>query len=187
MTNNDLVWDINQFNKKNRASRFIMSFENKICVYSHSVEQLYSNYSIFMPQQAERKAVILPNPSAYHDTFQLISNDAIYPTGLYIVAANPKNMNSKLNLAIPKKSNNHKKRYKLFSLDEGLDLINNKRPDDKPFLPVLIKGDLRELNSDTPCLHLHAINIDKLVISHHQSEDIKRVVLNNLSQLSMRV
>jgi len=139
-----------------------------------------------MPRQEERKAVILPNPSAYHDTFQLISQEAIYPTGLYIVAANQKNVNSKLNIAIPKKSAQSKKRYKLFPLSEGLGLINNQKPQNKPFLPVLMKGDLRELNTDTPCLHLHAIDINKLVISHHQSEDIKRVVLANLSQLSTR-
>lgn len=45
--NNDLVWDITAFNQRQRAIDFVMGFENKLCVFSNPVEQLYTNYNIF--------------------------------------------------------------------------------------------------------------------------------------------
>jgi hypothetical protein len=47
MDNNDLVWDLDSFQKRQRAQDFVMGFENQLCVYSGSVEQLYTNYNIF--------------------------------------------------------------------------------------------------------------------------------------------
>ena len=37
-------------------------------------------------------------------------------------------------------------------------VINSKRPKHDPFLPVLAKGDLRELEQSWPVLHLHRVN-----------------------------
>lgn len=69
MDNKDLVWDLDKFNKRKQAQKFVMGFENKLCVFSGSVEQLYTNYNIFFPKEEDRKLVILPNPYAHHDTF----------------------------------------------------------------------------------------------------------------------
>ncbi|WP_101757553.1 hypothetical protein [Oceanicoccus sp. KOV_DT_Chl] len=161
-SNNDLVWDMDEFQHRQLATDFVKRFENKLCVYSGSVEQLYSNYNIYFPEEEGRKMVILPNPYAYHDTFQGVPEDAIQMTGLTIV---PGELIGKqgLHLTIPlKSSDGGKKKYRVVPLQAGLRAINQRRPADKPFLPILMKGDLREIENKVPALHLHSIRLDKL-------------------------
>ena len=158
--NRDLVWDMDQFRQRKLAAEFVKRFENKLCVYSSSVEQLYTNYDIFFPKEEGRKMVILPNPYAYHDTFQGVPVSAIEATGLTIV---PGELIGKqgLHLAIPFQVNTGKK-YRVVPLHAGMRAINKRLPAHKPLLPVLMKGDLREIKSQQPALHLHSINVDKM-------------------------
>lgn len=185
MDNKDLVWDLDAFKKRQRAQDFVMGFENQLCVYSGSVEQLYTNYNIFFPQEENRKLVILPNPYAHHDTLQGIIEPAVRPTGLFIVPANPDTGSRRLNIILPLKSGSGQGRA--VPLEVGLKLINQKRSPQRPFLPVLVKGDLRELNEATPCLHLHAINLGQLTeLSALELNDIQTVVLDRLQKLAAR-
>ena len=158
--NNDLIWDMDEFQHRQMATEFVKRFENKLCVYSGSVEQLYSNYNIFFPEDEGRKMVILPDPYAYHDTFQSVPEDAIQMTGLTMVPGELIGRQG-LHLTIPFKSDG-KKKYRAVPLQAGLRAINKRRPADKPFLPILMKGDLREIESKVPALHLHSIRLDKL-------------------------
>lgn len=183
--NNDLVWDLDHFGRRQLAQKFVLSFENKLCVYSGSVSQLYTNYNIFFPQEEDRKLVILPNPYVHHDTFHGIPEDACKPTGLLLVPANPDDPRGRLNIIIPLKSDTSQSRK--VPLEVGLNLINRKRPPDKPFLPVLIKGDLRELDTKTPCLHLHSLALDHMRdMSEMETEDIRRVILERLNDIACR-
>lgn len=185
MQNNDLVWDLEKFERRQAAQNFVMSFENKLCVYSGSVEQLYSNYDIFFPKEENRKLVILPNPYAHHDTFHGISESAAKPTGLLLVPADPDDPKGRLNMIIPFKGG--KEKAKKVPLDVGLQLIRSKRPPDKPFLPVLVKGDLRQLNTQTPCLHLHALSLQVMTnMSELEVSDIKKVILSHLDEIATR-
>ncbi len=184
MDNKDLVWDLDRFNKRKRAQDFVMGFENHLCVYSGSVEQLYTNYNIFFPQEENRKLVILPNPYAHHDTLQGIIEEAVKPTGLFIVPADPEGKNKRLNIILPLKSAD---KGRAVPLEVGLKLINQKRSPKRPFLPVLVKGDLRELDADTPCLHLHALNLSHLPkLSDLDVKDVQRIVLDRLESLAAR-
>lgn len=185
MDNKDLVWDLDVFKKRKRAQEFVMGFENQLCVYSGSVEQMYTNYNIFFPKEENRKLVILPNPYAHHDTIHGIDEKAVRPTGLFIVPSDPAGNSNRLSIILPLKSGNQKSRS--VPLEVGLKLINQKRSPQKPFLPVLVKGDLRELNEDTPCLHLHALNLGQLSdLSAIELSDIQRVVLERLEKLAAR-
>lgn len=185
MDNKDLVWDLDKFNKRKQAQKFVMGFENKLCVFSSSVEQLYTNYNIFFPKEEDRKLVILPNPYAHHDTFHGIYEDAVKPTGLFIVPADPKDEMGRLNMVLPLRGERSK--FRKVPLEVGLRLINQKRPADKPFLPVLMKGDLRELNQDTPCLHLQMLQLAYLPrLSSMEMSDIQKVILDRLSELAAR-
>ena len=159
--NNDLVWDMDEFKHRKLATDFVKRFENKLCVYSGSVEQLYSNYNIYFPEDEGRKMVILPDPYAYHDTFQGVSEGAISKTGLTIV---PGELIGKqgLHLTVPIKGEDGARKYRVVPLQTGLQAINKRRPANKPFLPVLMKGDLREIENKVPALHLHSIEVDKL-------------------------
>ena len=178
--NRDLVWDLDQFSERERAHEFVMGFENRLCVYSYSVNQLYTNYNIFVPREENRKIVILPNPYAHHDTFNNVPEAAVFPTGLHIVPG--KGPGQPLLLSIPFRSG--KTRHRLVPLQAGIRLVNQQRPLEKPFLPVLMKGDLREMDATTPCLHLNAINLDKVPdLSSLDKAGVQRVIMARLAEL----
>ena len=48
--NDPLVWDLEKIQNRSRAIAFIMQFKKTLCVYSGPVQQLYSNYDIFLPE-----------------------------------------------------------------------------------------------------------------------------------------
>lgn len=152
------VWDLNAIKNRTRAINFAMQFRKTLCVYSAPVKQLYCNYDIFLPSEEEKKLVILPNPTAPHDTFNHIPAEAITPTGLNII---PGDMIGKkgLYLSLPPKGND---KPRALPLTAGFHAVIKRHPPDKPFLPVLTKGDLREFNSSVPCIHLHKIHIDRI-------------------------
>ena len=83
--NPDLAWDLGEGIDRERAIDFIMQFETTLCVYSASVEKLYSTYNIYFPREYHRKMVILPDPAAFHDTFSGVVTEAVQMTGLYII------------------------------------------------------------------------------------------------------
>jgi len=179
--NKDLVWDLEAFNQRQRAIDFVMGFENKLCVFSSSVEQLYTNYNIFFPREEARKLVILPNPYAHHDTFNGIPEQAVTATGMEITAGIFKEKPT-LFLRIPFRQGAVK--FRTIPLQIGLRVIQQQCAPEKPFLPVLMKGDLRELDASTPCLHLHRIHLNRLE-SHSMLErrDIEKVIRQRLDDL----
>ena len=83
--NHDLIWDLDALAKRELAERFIRLFENRLCVYSESVSQLYTNYALHFPKELGRKMVVLPNPYAFHDTINHISPNAVRKTGLCVL------------------------------------------------------------------------------------------------------
>lgn len=180
--NKDLVWDMHEFSQRELAAEFVKRFENKLCVYSSSVEQLYSNYNIYFPEDENRKMVILPNPYAHHDTFQGIPEEAIITTGMSIL---PGELIGKkgLHLSIPFKSGKSKK-IRIVPLQAGLRAINNSRPAGKPFLPIVMKGDLREIENRVPSLHLHTVELDKLKSrSELERNGIRKAIAERLPQI----
>jgi hypothetical protein len=179
--NKDLVWDLDAFKQRQQAIEFVMGFENKLCVYSSSVEQLYTNYNLFFPKEENRKLVVLPNPYAHHDTYHGIPESSIVATGLNIVPGAVFGKSGTF-LTIPFKSG--KTAYRPVPLQVGLRVVNQQRPPDKPLLPVLMKGDLRELNASTPCLHLHSINLDRLEgLSAIERQSVRNVISERMAKI----
>jgi hypothetical protein len=179
--NKDLVWDLDAFNQRQRAIDFVMGFENKLCVFSSSVRQLYTNYNIFFPREEARKLVILPNPYMPHDTINGIRDDAITATGMSIIPGVFKDKPI-LFLRIPFKKGAVK--YRTIPLQLGLQVVQQQCPAGKPFLPVLMKGDLRELEASTPSLHLHRLHLDAIP-SHSALErrSVEKVIRQRLALL----
>jgi hypothetical protein len=181
--NNDLVWAMDEFSRRQLATQFIQYFENKLCIYSSSVQQLYSNYNIYFPEEEGRNMVILPDPYAYHDTFQGVPESAVQSTGITIV---PGELVGKkgLHLSIPFRAAGQERRYRVVPLQAGLRAISKQRPEDSPFLPVVQKGDLRELKQKMPCLHLHTIRLDRLDgRSSMERADIRKAISEKLPSL----
>jgi hypothetical protein len=177
--NKDLVWDLDSFQRRQLAADFIKRFENKLCVYSGSVDQLYTNYHIYFPEEEHRKMVILPEPYAYHDTFQNIPESAVLKTGMNIIPGEVAGKTG-LYLTVPVKGAQGRQ-AKVIALQTALRAINDRRPPDDPFLPVLVKGDLREFQQRMPMLHLHCIQLSRLVRSSQMERNsVRRVIEDKL-------
>ena len=178
-SNDPLVWDLERIQNRKRAIAFIMQFKKTLCVYSGPVQQLYSNYDIFLPEDEDRKLVILPNPHAHHDTFFKIPESAVTPTGLNII---PGALIGKQGLFIAMPAKGPNEPPKTMPLTVGLHAIIKRHTPERPFLPVLTKGDLREFQADIPCVHLHKINIDRVQgLSTLELQDIIRAVSDKIS------
>lgn len=177
--NDPLVWDLEKIQNRSRAIAFIMQFKRTLCVYSGPVQQLYSNYDIFLPEHEDRKLVILPNPNAHHDTFFKIPDSAVTPTGLNII---PGALIGKQGLYIAMPSRNPNEAPKAMPLTVGLHAIIKRHTPERPFLQVLTKGELREFQSDIPCVHLHKINLDRISgLSRLELQGITRAVSDKIS------
>ena len=178
--NPDLAWDIEGIDR-DRAIDFIMQFETTLCVYSASVGQLYSSYNIYFPREFHRKMVVLPDPAAFHDTFQGIVADAVTMTGLYIIPGELIDAKG-LFLANVKKDRSLGERRIPF--EAGIRAIARNRPPNDPFLPVLAKGDLRGFEEAWPVLHLHRVQLSKLSQrSELDRTNIRNVVMEKLDSL----
>jgi len=165
LQNEHLVWDLTRLTDHDRATRFAMRFQESLCVYSPPVEQLYTNYEIIVPDDDNRKLIILPNPHAFHDTFSHINPDAVVQTSLFIAP----DKEGKLQLLVPLANGNRR----AMPLAIGLNFIQSKLGADVPFLPVLAKGDLREFKQSMPILHLHRIVLSK--VTRHSELEIRAI------------
>ena len=153
-TNSDLAWDLDDFTQAQRAMDFVLQFEPTLCVYSPSVEQIYSTYNMFFPDDWDRKLVLLPDAGAYHDTFYHVDRTAVTATGLNII---PGELIGRTGLYLANVDDDRSLGARQVPFEAGLRAIIANRPENDPFLPVLAKGDLRELEQSWPVLHLHRV------------------------------
>jgi hypothetical protein len=178
--NPDLAWDIEGIDR-DRAVDFIMQFETTLCVYSASVEQLYSTYNIYFPREHHRRMVILPDPGAFHDTFHGIIPEAVVMTGLYII---PGELIGEPGLYLANVKKDRTLGDRRIPFEAGMRTIIRNRPDDDPFLPVLAKGDLRGFEESWPVLHMHRVKLSKLAErSELDRTNIRNVVTEKLESL----
>ena len=152
--NPDLAWELDDFNHRQRAMDFVKQFESTMCVYSASVEQIYTSYNMFFPQEWDSKLVIIPDPAVFHDTFFHITPNAVGATGLYII---PGELIEKKGLFLANVDENRSLGKRQFPFEKALRAIIKNRPADDPFLPILAKGDLREFEESWPVMHLHRV------------------------------
>lgn len=148
-----LIWNLAGIVYKEQAVNFLKRFEESLCVFSGTVEQVYANYNIWPVTADSSKLLVLPNSSAHHDTFQDVSNEAVVKTGLFIV---PGEAIGSKGLLLAKRSPKTGK-FVFVPLASGLRKVAEKMPRDEPFLPVITNKDLRELNKAAPILHLHRV------------------------------
>lgn len=179
LENPDLAWDLDEFRQTDRAQDFVLQFETTLCVYSPSVEQLYTTYNMYFPTSG--KLVILPDPAVFHDTFNFIEPDAVTATGLYII---PGELIDKSGLHLANVNEDRTLGNRQIPFEAGLRSIMNKRPDDDPFLPILAKGDLREFEESWPVLHLHRVRSEALPrLSDLDKASIASVIAEKLETL----
>lgn len=177
--NPDLIWDLDSLARRELAERFIRLFENRLCVWSESVEQLYTNYSLHFPAELGRKMVVLPNPYAFHDTLHGIAAQAIRKTGLCVL---PGQLLGKSGLLLSNQLPGNRLAPRSMPFKPALaQIINSQRKVGDEFLPLLVKGDLREFDQQLPYLHLHRLQLAKLpLLSNFEREDIHQSITRKL-------
>lgn len=175
-----LIWRLNHFSNHQRAIRFVQQFQDTLCVFSGPVQQLYTNYEISVPEQDDRSLIILPNPYAYHDTFNGIPEEAVKETGITIV---PGDLFDKegLYMTLPLRDSSGKRVMRHVPLKVGLLTLMRQEKPEAPFLPVITKGDLRAFRKDDPCLHLQRI-VPQMIRERSAMEvsSIQRVIRDKL-------
>lgn len=181
----DLDWDLDAITDRREAIAFLQRFENRLCIYSGYVEKLYSNYSLVVPEEDHGGITILPAEQAWHDTFQNIPADAVRPTGIHILPGETLGHHG-LYLKIPGEHPLAASRELPFQ--EGLRLlIQRYQARQDSFLPVLIKGDLREYEARMPSLHLHRIVVSALDhLSRLEIDTLRGVIADHLIGLFRR-
>ncbi|MGH8355133.1 MAG: hypothetical protein ACRERY_16645 [Pseudomonas sp.] len=177
--NQDLVWDLDRIAGRELAERFIKLFENRLCVYSESVRQLYTNYNLHFPSDLGRKMVVLPNPYAFHDTLHGIDAVAVRKTGLCVL---PGVVMGKPGLLLTTEIKDGGPAPKTMPFKKALaQIISNQKKIGDVFLPVLIKGDLREFDQRMPYVHLHRLQVSRLTrLSSFERDDIQQTITRKL-------
>ncbi|MBD9484010.1 hypothetical protein IB229_13585 [Pseudomonas sp. PDM14] len=180
--NQDLIWDLDSIARRELAERFIKLFENRLCVYSESTRQLYTNYDLHFPSDLGRKMVVLPNPYAFHDTLHGIEVFAVRQTGLCVL---PGVVLGKPGLLLTTQMKNGGPAPKTMPFKAALaQIISNQKKIGDVFLPILMKGDLREFDQQTPYLHLHRLQVQKLErLSTFERDDIQQTITRKLMTL----
>ncbi|BBP82483.1 MULTISPECIES: hypothetical protein [unclassified Pseudomonas] len=177
--NQDLIWDLDSIARRELAERFIRLFENRLCVYSESTRQLYTNYSLHFPADLGRKMVVLPNPYAFHDTLHGIEAAAVLKTGLFVL---PGVVLGKPGLLLSTRIEEGGPKPKTMPFKPALaQIISNQRKRGDVFLPILMKGDLREFDQQMPYIHLHRLQVQKLPhLSTFERDDIQQSITRKL-------
>ena len=180
--NQDLVWDLDTMARRELAERFITLFENRLCVYSESVRQLYTNYNLHFPHDQGRKMVVLPNPYAFHDTLHGIEAHAVRKTGLCVL---PGVVLGKPGLLLTTQIKDGGPAPKTMPFKRALaQIISNQKKAGDVFLPVMMKGDLREFDQQMPYIHLHRLQVTRLSrLSSFERDDIQQTITRKLLML----
>lgn len=176
----DLAWEPGAITERSEAIAFLQRFESRLCVYSGYVQKLYSDYSFVVPQADHGDITILPGEQAcaFHD----ISAQAVEPTGVYILPGEALG-HTGLYLKIPSESRLVASRELPFQAGLRL-LIQRYQARGEPFLPVLLKEELRGFEARLPSLHLHRINPARLGQSARlNSEAILAAIVEHLLRL----
>lgn len=175
-----LIWRLSHFENHKRAINFVQQFQDTLCVFSGPVQQLYTNYEISVPEQDDRSLIILPNPYAYHDTFNGIPEEAVKETGITII---PGDLLGKegLYMTLPMRDSSGQRVMRNVPLKVGLLTLMRQEKPEAPFLPVITKGDLRSFRKDDPCLHLQRI-VPQMIRERSSMEvsSIQRVIREKL-------
>lgn len=180
--NQDLIWDLDSMARRELAERFIKLFENRLCVYSESVHQLYTNYDLHFPADLGRKMVVLPNPYAFHDTLHGIDALAVRKTGLCVL---PGVVLGKPGLLLSTEIKQGAPGPKTMPFKQALaQIISNQKKIGDVFLPIMMKGDLREFDQQMPYIHLHRLQVQKLSrLSTFERDDIQQTITRKLMLL----
>jgi len=182
----DLIWDLMHVKSPDRAFKFMDAFKTGLCVFSSSVQKVYTNYSVHMPNSAnleDKKLVILPQFQAFHDIVNNIPEEAIEATTCKII---PGQAINKKGVFLSGKMKGCRS-PSVLPLKTAIKAIQLGAYAEGKFLPLLAYGDLKEMpKKNIPYLMLHKINLEKLThLADFEISMMERIVLRNLEKLQL--
>lgn len=166
----DLHWSIEEMRTKETGKQFLLNLAQFLPVYSPALRQVYSDYDTYFTKSA---VVILPDPIDFTSTYSHIPEPAVKATGILLhptpkgIGVNMRFKNRKtLTLPLPK----------------AFQLIRNQL--NGPFLPVIKRGDLRDFDQLTPCIHLNALALGRAkTLSRFERLDIAKALDSRVNDL----
>ncbi|MCY1381209.1 hypothetical protein D9M69_690900 [compost metagenome] len=126
--------------------------------------------------------VVLPEPYAFHDTLHGIDPSAVRRTGLCVL---PGAVLGKPGLLMSTQVREGGPAPRTMAFKPALaQIISNQKKIGDVFLPILMKGDLREFGQQLPYIHLHRLQVHKLTrLSAFERSDIQQAIIRKLLML----
>lgn len=157
----DLRWNLQDLKRPDRALALLREFRSSFCVYSSEACQLHADYDLMASCDLDYIDIM---PGAMHDTFYDIPAECVVATGIKIFPGE-----------IIESSGRHiawresdSSGIRVEKLGSGLSLLLKGVDSVEPFLPVLMRGDLREfVRNSQPYLHLHRLS--PAALAHNQT------------------
>lgn len=155
-----LVWSLEAFQNHQRAVAFVNHFSQYLCVYSSKVHQLYASYDIIVPMSGELELVVSPHLEEFLDTWYEIPEAAVVPTGYTIL---PGSVVQRQGAFLHMAASGAAGKGRAVPLTAGLKEVSEALDaQGDVFLPVITKGDLREVKKQDPTLHLHRLDLSAM-------------------------
>lgn len=166
----DLHWSIEEMRTKETGKQFLLSLAQFLPVYSPALRQVYSDYDTHFTKSA---VVVLPDPVDFTSTYSHIPEPAVKATGI-LLHPTPDGIGVNMRLR------NHKSIT--LPLNQAFGLVRNQLRG--PFLPVIKRGDLRDFDQLTPCIHLNALALNRAeTLSRFERRDITKALDARVSEL----
>ena len=152
---NKKVCSIDALERHDLAIRFVKEISQRLCVYSSTLQHVYGEYSIETVTSSTAKLVIVPKNHSL-ERFINVCEEAVIPTGVHVYPGWYFKLKAPCVMTLPIKTKQGEKRSRPISPGHGFQIMERNFYQEE-FLPLLKNGDLRELDQETPHLHLHRL------------------------------
>ena len=159
----DLHWSLEEMRAKELGKQFLLNLSEFLPVYSPALRQVYADYDTYFTKTS---VVILPDPADFTEKSVKATGLLLHPT--------PDGVGVNLRL--------RNQRSKTLPLETAFQLVRKQLRG--PFLPVVKRGDLRDFDQLTPCLHLNALALGNAdTLSRFERIDIANALEERVEEL----
>lgn len=152
----NLVWNLREFENQRHAVNFVQAFSRTLCVYSGATGNLYARYRVQLPDEDGAALLVLPDAGA--PAWRGIPERAVRNTPCTILHGAILGA-SGIFMHIPFSHGGGRP----LPLASGLRLLADQYTErGEDFLPVLTRGGLKSYRRRAPMLQLHRLDLSRL-------------------------
>jgi len=168
----DLHWSIEEMRAKELGKQFLLNLAQFLPVYSPALRQIYGDYETYFTKTS---VVIIPDPVDFTATYSHIPEEAVKATGI-LLHPTPDGVGVNMRLRDGKSVT--------LPVSKAFTVIRSQLRG--PFLPIIKRGDLRDFDQLTPCLHLNALALHKAdTLSRFHRMDIAKALEERTQELQL--